>query len=194
MSSPELDKLIIDNWGDLEAARGRADEIEEVVFDAVNQGVKAWCDARGWSGKFKAPASMWLAPPQWTTAHGTRPAADAFFQFVASDTDDDQWYLTALMGLGAGEIAFRLKQELLSKRAWAEIVRDPDNVARLPAFTIDDTPAFCLPLRIDQTAVVTALETADFDDALKPLVLLLDQFEAAVPVIDPWLGPRSKGA
>ncbi|HEY5107617.1 MAG TPA: hypothetical protein VII73_12740 [Caulobacteraceae bacterium] len=192
MTSLELDTLIFNNWVDLEAAATRVQEMEDETFAAVNETAEAWSKARGWSGVFEGPdGGCWFSPPAWTTTPGKRPNADAWFGLDFQESDGDQWYLTSLMGEGVGRAVIQFQQTRVGARKWREIARDPKNIAKLPAFTLDDTATYFIPLRIDRSLIAEAIEAENFRDSLAPLIAVLDRLEEAVPILGALLGDRA---
>jgi hypothetical protein len=193
MTVADLDTMLLDGWADLDAAGKRADAIEEMVFEAINRRAESWAEERGWSGIFNGPDELWIAPPAWTTSTGgRRPGADAWFQLSDKGAEEDCWWLTSLMGLGQGRLFFKFRQTRIVNKAWVAIAKEAGNAAALPQFTVDDSPSFILPFRVDRDLIRPAVQGDGLQGVLDRLEAALQQLESAVPIIDPWLGPRAK--
>jgi hypothetical protein len=202
MSSPDLDTLLLDNWADLDAAGARAQVIEDTVMEALGDLIEDWMAEHDWVGLCDpADKGLWLAAPQWSTAKGKRPAADAHFafEFGSGDEDDyasgdDWWSLTRLMGVGRGKMGFRFYQLRRSKADWLATIRDPEKYRQLPDFELDEEPSLFLPVKVDKDLLPQALRTDDFSELLLPVSQALERLAAASEIIDPWLGARKDAA
>lgn len=190
MSTSELDTYLLENWSDLDAATARAGAIEEAVFDAINSAAREWASLRGWTGVFSYEGDLWVSPPAWTLKAGSRPSADAWFQLEWFHNDEDHWSLTALLRLGQGSAGFRVGQTRKSAKAWQAAVTDPSRLALLPAFSLQERAALVLPLALDRTAIMEGASVGDYSIAIQPVIAALDELEAAVDIITPWLGER----
>lgn len=190
MSTTELDTYLLENWVDLDTAAARASAIQEAVFDAINAAAKEWASIRGWSGVFSYEGDLWVSPPAWTLKAGSRPSADAWFVLKLFNDDEDHWWLTSLMHLGQGSAGFRFSQTRLSAKTWQGIVTDPARLSLLPAFGLQERAALVLPLALDRAAIIDGALAGDYSIAVQPVIVALDQLEAAVDIISPWLGQR----
>lgn len=188
----ELDALI--SWSDLDAVGFRQDEIETELAGQIITATSDWAAAHGWVAVVGATFdNLWLSPPEWATSTGKRPGADAFFIFQYLDTevaDQDWWSLTGLIGASAAQWGFRARQTRRPKREWDGLIRQPEVIARMPGFRLDDTPAFFLPVTLQRSALAGSLESQTFDDFLRSYLDALDALPDAVKVLDSLLGPR----
>jgi hypothetical protein len=160
MASPELDKLIVEHLGDIDAAVKRLDALEKEIFGEIDAAAASWAEKKGWVGKFDYIADeLWLAPPEWRTL-GEEDDEDfqARFQMELGTGDtaegrpeEDYFYITRLCRLGSGEIGFRFKQKIITKGQWRKRFKDLTRLAEKTAFVVDTEPSFFLPVRLEGT-------------------------------------------
>lgn len=189
MSTTELDAYLLNNWADLEAATTRGYAIENAIFEALADEVRRWGEPRGWSGVFTADL-IWLAPPEWTIKTGSRPSADAYFQFGYHGPEDDSFALTSLTGTTQDVAGFDFHQNRLGARLWKPKATSVELLSALTGFSIQSAGLFH-EFTLELPHILEAAAAGYYADVAKPVVAVLDNLEAAAPVISQYLGPRA---
>lgn len=179
MENSSLDRLIIENIGDLDAGTRRLWEIEGLVADAIDTVKSDWAKKVGW----EAGADDWanddctVALPAW------RPSPEewwACFELWYGDGDGepgtltDSFWLTRLCGEGQGQIGFRFVQEEFGAVPWRKFLREKTTLLSGTRFILDDKPSFFLPFKVDKNALAIAVENEDIASALQPMRDALD--------------------
>lgn len=189
MSTAELDTYLLTNWKDLEAATSAAYVIENAVYEALAEEVRRWAEPRGWSGVFNTDL-IWLAPPEWTIKPGSRPSADAYFQFGYHGSEEDSFALTSLMGLNQDVAGFDFYQTRLPARFWKPKATSPEILAALPGFSVQAGGLFHA-FGVEHAEVLEAAGSGDYAQVINSVRTVMDNLGAAVPVISRQMGPRS---
>lgn len=189
MSTTDLDTYLLNNWVDLDAATTRGYAIEHAVFEALADEVRHWADQRGWSGVFTSDL-IWLSAPEWTTKTGSRPAADASFQFGYHGPEEDSFAVTSLTGLNQDVAGFDFHQTRLAAKVWKPRATAPELLAALPGFSLQSAGLFH-PFRLEMTDILDAAAAGDYAHVAKPVIAVLDRLEAAAPILSELLGPRA---
>jgi hypothetical protein len=194
MSSPELEKLLVEHLSDMDSAAKQITMLQIKVFRELGELVERWTTKTTWSGKFDyMEDELWLAPEDWRS-----PGTDkdehrfqAWFQMEvgAGDTEsekpeEDFFYLTRLCGQGTGQVGFRFRQDITTKGRWRKSFKDLAGSLSTTAFLVDAEPSFFLPVRLDSAELAGALLEQDIERALRPMDTVLEQLIAAKPAFD----------
>lgn len=195
MAHPDLDRLIIRNLADLDAAWQYLDtEIEPAVWDVINQHLKVFREKTGWEGKDEWPDKAWFAPSDWRK-QGEYTGDDFRCQFTPGEgiatTGTDGSYLTQLLGIGHQRLGlWWIQKNVVKGRRRILISQQPTIVSNLRkhGFVYEDSEAgFFLPVLVDQSALADALADESPEMAFEPFVDALQVCLAAKPDFDALL-------
>jgi hypothetical protein len=193
MTSPELEKLLVEHLSDIDSAVKQTKILERRVFSEIDEMIKAWAARTTWSGTFDyIDDKLWLAPDDWRSSDETdKGDFQAWFELdvAAGDTssdapEEDCFYLTRLCGRGTGQVGFRFRQEIASKGRWRKGFKDRVGLVAATAFLPDAEPSFFLPMRLDSAELAEALLEQDIERALKPVERVLEQLVVAKPAFN----------
>ena len=195
MALPELDKLIVEHLGDIDATAKRLWEIETQVFAAISAAANAWAKKEGWVGEFNYPnKTLWLAPPEWRKMDTAVPdnLFDASFEmgYGSGDTGtpgtsgQDHFLLTRLCRVGTGEFGFIFKPDLITRAPWKRHFKGLRNLVEKTAFVADSDSWFFLPFRFDAVKLAESLGEESVEDALAPFEKTLAQIGEARSAFD----------
>lgn len=189
--STDLDALLIENLGDLEGAMERLGEVQSEVFKTLDEVIENWCQDRDWRGVFDyLEDELWVAPARWL-----RPGSEAEFEawftldVGAGDHEDerageDRFYLTRIVGAGAGMLRFRLGHDFTAARGKA-LIRTKAAELQALGFSIDGKGIAFTPVYVPQDALAKAVRDGDAEEALiGALTAVLGRLEAAAPLVD----------
>jgi hypothetical protein len=205
MANPELDNLIVDHIGDLEAAANRLITLGEEVFGKIDEAADRWATMQGWSGNYDfleinprprrrgTPSvlpGLWFAPQEWLMP-GT-PVQNmnfrAWFQLGDAVARIDHFDLVALCREGAGALGFRLmiSEDFSPWRGLKPLYKTARfiDVTEQTRFVIDSGPSFFLPVQLESAVLANCLRQDDVESALTPLETAFTSIAAAMPVFD----------
>lgn len=179
MDSVELDRLIIENLADLDAAAKRIEEIGSRIEAHLTEHVGQCAVARGWQHG-NEDGLLWIAPPLW--AH--EGSADTFFSFGWGPNDTGEGsgheaYFDLSRYCGAAGAQFCLWFESGMKlRAWKLLV---PKIEEVPGFLLSDDPYYYTPCTLDPKLVALGLEDDDLTTAFGPVTRVLELAFQAEP-------------
>jgi hypothetical protein len=195
MAQPELDRLIINNLADLDAAAKYVeDKLVPSVDSALGKLLEVFIREAKWAGEPNNVKSTWMAPEDWRKRvdHVGNDFECHFVIDLRSKTgaEYDRFWLTQLLGIGFQNLGLRWKRnDVMNKKRWKIAVgQQQDIIARLQArrFEYEQADAsFFLPVRVDQGALAQAvadespeLALAPYNDALQTCVDAKPDFDA----------------
>lgn len=197
MAEPELDTLIAANIGDLDAAARYINEtLQPTIAKKIDDVWDGFQRANGWVGESGFDdCEPWLAPPDWRNSEAsTEDDVACYFELGYAEGPaelEPEFWLASLVGAGTGTFGLRWIRDASSIRAWRKSVgQNPDLVAALRSrgFNYEEAKgSFFLPVRIEQTALVTALQYEAPEQALEPLEKALAVLVEAKPDFDALL-------
>jgi hypothetical protein len=181
MAQPELDRLIINNLADLDAAAKHVnDELQPSVSAALDQILETfinqveWAGAADWSKKLD-----WLAHNDWRKM-GDQIGNDFKCRFVlveqtAKTAGYDHFWLTMLLGIGCQCAGLRwTRNDVMNLKDWKlALGQQQAAIANLRARGFEYEQAkgsFFLPVRIDQSTLAQAVADESPGLALTPFV------------------------
>ncbi|MDP3488739.1 MAG: hypothetical protein Q8R71_01255 [Phenylobacterium sp.] len=189
--APELDGLLLDNLGDLEAAFKRLRHVERAVFAEVDATVEAWMRAQKsapWEGDTAYfDNELTFYPKSWLHTGDKAQTCDAWFEleFGAGDNGDDllddALSLTRLCRLGDGQLVFGLTQQILKVPAWKKHLKAHADALHPFGFRLDDVGHLCIDVQLDNATLAQGARDGDYGEAMGPLRAVLDQIAAAEP-------------
>jgi hypothetical protein len=200
MAQPELDRLIINNLADLDAAAKHVqNELEPAIDAALDSVLEPLIRKAGWAGAADRNKKTWLVHDDWRK-QGDHVGSDFECQFdyaerSKSEAEYDFFWLTKLLGIGFQNVGLRWKRnDVKNKKQWKSAVgQQPAIIAQLRArgFEYEQAEAsFFLPVRIDQRELAQAvadespgLALTPFNDALKTCVDAKPHFDALLKTI-----------
>ena len=120
MPQPELDRLLISNLGDLEAAtRHLKTDLMPAVASAINESALEFCRRQDWFGVAEYDTDdIWMAPHEWHVEGGETDAFHCWFALDVSDADwkNIQFWLACMAGVGPKRMGMRWSQNIANKR------------------------------------------------------------------------------
>lgn len=188
--APELDGLLLENLGDIEAAYKRLQFVERAVFDQMGTAVEAWLPTPEWQGHFDyLGEGLWVAPRHWSAAADHGEASDAWWAFGYGAGEgragpaDDALFLTRICRVGQGSMGFALNQEVSGARAWKALLRENAAKLTLEGFRLDDVGVAWLDVQLDHSMLARGARESDFEEAMSPLISALEQIKSAEPLL-----------
>ena len=193
MPQPDLDRLLIQNLGDLEAAsRHLETELMPAIARAMNEKADRIFHQSGWFGIAAYDGEdIWMAPHDWHTTGGAEKDFDCWFALDTSDSKSDtvQFWLSCLLGVGPKRMGMRWAHDIFKPRAWRRyLTGQQETIARLRSRGFEFHEAlgnFFLPIRLDVEALANAVEMespesalAPFEDGLRRCIDAVGDFEA----------------
>ena len=193
MAQPELDRLLISNLADLEAAAQHLKvHVMPAVAHAMNESAIEVVERNGWFGIAEYDTGeLWLAPREWHIEGGKDSAYSAWFQLDVSDTDWEnvQFWLACIAGVGPKQMGMRWSQDAVKPKIWRKhMAGQAETISKLRSRGFDyheHLGSFFAPVRLDIGALTNAvgdespeLALAPFDDALRRCVDAAADFEA----------------
>jgi hypothetical protein len=196
MAQPELDRLMVSNLADLDAAAQHIkNELQPAIAEELDQILETFLHKEGWAGKaeFAKEDEIWLASEEWRK-QGDHTGDDYKCQFtvevsLGKGEEKDEFWLTQLLGIGDRTLGLRWTRNDVGRRQWRKVVgQQQEIVARLRALGFDYQEAegsFFLPVRVDQSALAQAvgdespeLALAPFTNALQVCINAKADFDA----------------
>lgn len=181
MSTPELDRLIVEHLADLDAAAHRIEQLEARAWAALAKEMATWAATAGWNGVFDTGGDLQVSPPEWTVPGERR----AWFYIGWGPDDDDTgeagqpWFeLSRLTGVGGGRLCLWLDHKGY-RNSWKPAARAGAEAVRPMGFALTDYANFytdCTPV---QAEMARAFEDDDLETALAVVVKALDRAAAA---------------
>lgn len=179
MSQPELDRLILKNLADLDAAAQHVtNELQSAVARAMDQIVEKFLRDREWAGLADwSEKGIWLASEDWRK-QGDHTGDDYQCQFVLDESlgqgeAKDTFWLTQLLSIGDRALGLRWSRNDVKRNQWRNLVGQQQAIiAKLRALGFDYEEregSFFLPVRVDQSALAQAAGDESLDLALTPL-------------------------
>ena len=176
MPQPELDRLLISNLGDLEAAtRHLKTDLMPAVASAINESALEFCRRQDWFGVAEYDTGdIWMAPHQWHVEGGETDAFHCWFALDVSDADwkNIQFWLACMASVGPKRMGMRWSQDIANKRAWRRhLAEQPGIISRLRSrgFEYHETlGSFFLPIRLESEALANAMGDEAPEAALAP--------------------------
>jgi hypothetical protein len=197
MAQPELDRLIVSNLADLDAAAQHVDNvIQPAIAEALNRILETFLHKGEWVGLADWPdEGIWLASEDWRKP-GDHTGDDYLCQFclevsLGRGDEKDKFWLTQLLGIGDRTLGLRWTRNDVGKRAWRRVVGQQQQIiAKLRARGFDYQEAegsFFLPVRVDQSALTQAVGDESPELALAPFTDALQACTNAKPDFDALL-------
>jgi len=195
MAQPDLDRLLILNLADLDAAAQRVDdELSASVADTLNKHLEALIQRTDWAGVAKWPLaqSFWFAPKDWRKL-GDNPREEYACNFLMAvslgkGTAKDRFWLTQLVGKGDRNLGLAWIRSGVGKPQWRRAVAQRgEEIAKLRSrgFEYEATEgSFFLPVHIDQSTLAQGFFDESLEIALKPLADALQVCVEAKPDFD----------
>jgi hypothetical protein len=201
MADADLDALIANNLADLDAAVRRVwFTLQPAVAEAMDEIINQSRERANWDGEGDWNESgSWLAPFDWKKLGDI--SGDAYkcqFGLEAGSGDtmgeldgEDAFWLTRLLGIGDGRLGFWWRRNDVGKKAWRKLVGEQSDLItalRAKGFEYQEiSGSFCLPVKIDQAALVAALKEETPVEAMEPLKTALQKLIDAKPDFDALL-------
>ena len=195
MAQPELDRLLISNLADLDAAAYRIKNVlHGTVASALDSRLKYAIERSGWAGHADYEHDkFWIAAPDWRRDSDDLQGYECYFH---SDSSDGAWsgvefWLTVLLGGGTRLAGFRWIRRAAKRKSWRKQVSEQvDIIARLRSRGFEfqeSTGTFFMPFRIDKDALASAvgeespeLAMAPFDMAVQSCISAKADFDALI--------------
>jgi hypothetical protein len=195
MAQPELDRLIVNNLADLDAAAQHVEnEVQRAVASAMDQILETLLGKGGWAGMAKYfDKGFWLASDEWRK-QGDHTGDDYQCQFtlevsLGRGVEKDIFWLTQLLGIGDRTLGMRWTRNDVGKVKWRkEVGKQQEIIAKLRSrgFDYQETEgSFFLQVLIAQSALAQAvgeespeLALAPFADALQTCIDAKPDFDA----------------
>jgi hypothetical protein len=190
MVDKEAAALVIENIAMLEDAMALANgDLGEEVFAEIDRVIGHWADARGWKGKFSFwdddETSFWAT--EWVRTGERGEEWIAWFQLDAVDPDEEETWLTALLGARRVRIGFAFHVDLgAGKLAWKRFAREFHQAhpeIEKSGFEYNDKYGnWFLPFKVEAKALAEAYANDALDDAMEPLRDALERAGSVFPV------------
>jgi hypothetical protein len=132
----------------------------------------------------------WIAPEPWRTANDTEDGFDLYINFEGTDCIDaaaPETWVGQFLGFAGSGMRFAFGTNALSKVKWKALLRTDPIIQDLVdlGFEVDARAgALDLPVKIDRELLIAAFNDQDFDEALAPIGLALDQIAGARAKLD----------
>jgi hypothetical protein len=202
MAQPELDRLILNNLADLDAASQHiSNELEPAVAKAIDQIVETFLREGEWAGLADwLVKGIWLASEDWRK-QGDHTGDDYQCQFtletnLGQGEAKDSFWLTQLLGVGDRTLGLRWTRNDVRIRQWRTVVGQQQTIiARLRASGFDYQEregSFFLPVRVDQSALAQAAGDESLEFALSPFSDALQDCINAKPDFDALLAATAR--
>jgi hypothetical protein len=177
MPTTELDTLILRNLADLDATARRLDQIDEIVWSAVDALTERWAREHRWTGLFDIEGrGLWVTPAKWRKASENEDSPDVRFWFeVAAHEPLTHFDLSDLCGIGGSRYGFRMYQDLLGKADWKVLARKHIALFQSLGLQLDAKASPFMEIIVDIEKLAISVETGDFDEALQPIAHGLDR-------------------
>jgi hypothetical protein len=206
MAQPELDRLIINNLADLDAAAKYVIyELGAVVEASLGTLLEEFIREAEWTGKADSKY-IWLAPREWRK-QGDHVGSDFECRYLyavrsKSTANYDFFQLTSLLGIGFANLGLRwARNDVKNKKQWKNAVgQQQDIIAELLALGFEYEQAdatFFLPVCIEQKALAQAvyeespaLALTPFNRAFQTCVDARPHFDRLLAVIGSLDGPK----
>jgi hypothetical protein len=189
MVDKEAAALVIENIAMLEDAMALANgELGEEVFAEIDRVIGHWADARGWKGKFSFwddETSLWAT--EWVRTGERGQEWIAWFQLAAEDPNEEETWLTLLLGARRGRIGFRFFEKLGAGRAaWkknASTFHQAHPEIEKSGFEYNDkNGSWFLPFKVEAKALAEAYANDALDDVMEPLRDALERVGSVFPI------------
>lgn len=177
MSTPELDRLIVEHLADLDAAAHRIEQMEARLWVSFASVMATWAATAGWEGVFDTSGELQLSPREWTVDGERR----AWFHIDWGPDDDGTgkdgmpWFgLCRLTGVGGGQVCLWLDHKGY-RNSWKPAARAAAEAVRPMGFVLSNYANFytdCTPV---QAEMARAFEDDDLETALAVVVKALDR-------------------
>ncbi|WP_284876675.1 hypothetical protein [Brevundimonas sp. MEB006b] len=179
MSSPELDRLIVENILDLDSAANRVEPIEMRIWAAHAEAMESWSQDCGWVGEFDTDGDLIARPEAWET-DGEKQAWFGL-GFGANDDELDLYFELVQLTGAKGNVCLWFGYKGL-RNPWKAVARQHAEALREFGFVMTPYGDFYTPCSPDLTQMVEAVESGDFRAATDPVRAALDRGKAAEPV------------
>lgn len=172
----ELDALLIRSLPEINEAAVRLDELQQMIFKAVDADIEDWIKRNDWQGVaewFGDAGETWLAPKEWMYLGGADGSAYLRFDFGSPTLTEDYWYLASFTGSGQRQLGLKIccpsiKKKLVFRRIWKSFLSKSTG---LPLYESE----FFLPVILDREALAAAVLNGSVSEALGPLRETLDR-------------------
>jgi|GEM_PF-5919076 len=179
MSTPELDRLIVEHINEIDGAATRIEGMERLIWQALADVLEDWCKANGWRGGFDIDDDLQIWPEHWEVDDQKQ----AWFGLGFGHKDEDlglYFDLSRLVGAGGGQICLWFGYRGL-RNPWKAAARERAEDLRSADFVLTPYGDFytdCTPVTAD---MAFAFETGDFSAAQALIRSALDRARAAEP-------------
>jgi hypothetical protein len=200
MAQPELDRLLINNIADLDAAAQHIiNELMPDVGKALDELADAFMRKSGWAGKADwSNEGLWLAPEDWRKQGISKRKADsddfiAYFGFANRGEEEPKevYWLTQILGIGDRDLGLRWCRNDVKTKQWRKAVGQQTSVIeplRARGFEYQESEgSFFLPIHVDQAALAQAVGDESPELALAPFTNVLQSCADAKPDFDALL-------
>ena len=179
MDTNELDRMIVINLPELDAAMSRIKQLGDTVWRCLGEHVEEWGKLNGWEVSANSD-TIRLAPPGWS--------ANLCFYFAWGSDDDDSGkpgqpssWLARIAGVSGGELCLWLEQGA-GARTWKPIANGAQAEASGLGFRLSDAGNFFASCTLDRAALSEALADDQVANAFQPVDKALNLALAAAPL------------
>lgn len=188
MSQNELDRLLIENLKDLDEAAKRVRQIESLVWRRIEDAFRNWAPA-GWKADVEkdypwAAANHWCRDDVWEGSFYLDYGPEDTGQGAGEETLFD---LSRYVGINGGQLCLWFEQDVAGARKWKTLANDHVDGLSRAGFSLSDGGSFYTNCTLEGAAVAEAIESNDWDGAMKPIVAALDRARVAVASFDALL-------
>lgn len=179
MSTPELDRLIVEHITDLDGAATRSEAMERVIWQAQADALEEWAKEAGWRGGFAIDDDLQVWPEYWEV-DGQR---QAWFALGFGHKDEElglYFDLTRLVGAGGGQVCLWFGYRGL-RNPWKAAAKDRAEEVRASDFILTPYGDFYTDCTPRTAEMALAFESGDFSPAKAPVRGALDRARAAEP-------------
>lgn len=176
MDTATLDRQLLTNLADMDAATNRLWSIEQRLSDEMNALRLEWCRENGWvfdEEYFQVDADFHLGLPEWRLE---KEDWNCWFELAEEygkpgygEIDQNSFWITKICKVGSGCFGLRFMQEKFDKVEWKAYIKEKGEMIAGTRFRIDDAPSVFVPFVLNASDIVAALERDDFEECLQPL-------------------------
>lgn len=181
MSSPELDRLIIEHLHDLDAAATRIDQLTEKVWKVQGETLQAWAAGSGWNGGFDPDDDLCVWPLEIEGEDGEPVGRFLAGHGVDEEESDRRFILTALSGVAGGRVCLWF-EHTAPKKQWKPLASQRAEELAALGFIMTDRGNFFTDCTPTQAEMAQGLEIDDLSDVMAHLVRALARAAKAAPV------------
>lgn len=185
---PELDRLILEHLGDLDATAKHIEVVEVRVWAEIAERVEQWAAGKGWIGSYDVDDDIWVAPIEWQQGDDD-PLAWFAIGYGPGDrgngVEGEAYFgLSRLAGVGEGRLCLWLGFEGVNRSVWRRVFRlavEQDNTG---GFVFDERDGLFVDCTPPAGLLADAVAEGQFDLAFAPLDGALEAAHAGWRVLD----------